>query len=120
MASSRSNLPHIAASNAAYRSRNAKSNSSVDGSPLDPPPSQRRAGHDGDDDATSDVEMDGNEGRGEEGEGGEGGIGGGVGGNVDAFDDDRLSELEREVLREWRRLNGNLVEVSVDFVFDIL
>ena len=62
--------------------------------------------------------MDGNEaegeagGEGDEGTGGEGGIDGGVGGNVDAFDDDRLSELEREVLREWRRLNGNLVQVS--------
>jgi len=50
--------------------------------------------------------MDGNEGEGEEGEGGSAGA-------VDTFDDDRLSELEREVLREWRRLNGNLVEVSL-------
>jgi len=108
MASSRSNLL-ATSSNAAYRDCSAQS--ITDHSPLNSAKSRARDGAvGGDEDATRDVELDGHEGE------GQGDSEGGMGGAVDAFDDDRLSELEREVLREWRRLNGNLVEVSFETV----
>ena len=102
MASSRSNLPANTSSNATYQPRSRTAQPAADASPLNSATSQRYA----DDEATGEVELN------QDGEEGEGGTRGGTGRNVDAFDDERLSELEREVLREWRRLNGNLVEVS--------